>query len=49
MDIGARILETTVCGDTSDAVAAVDLMSELETLDIIEIESAQIALDIFKV
>ena len=42
-------METTVCGDTSDVVAAVDLMSRLGTLDIIETELAQIALDVFKV
>ena len=43
------MLETIVCGDTSDAIAAVDLMSQLGTLDIIEIKLAQIALDIFQV
>ena len=49
MDIEARMLETTVCGDTSDPIAAVDLMSQLGTLDIIEMKLAQIALDIFQV
>ena len=46
LNIGYLILETAVGGDASDAV---DVTSQLGTLDIIEIELAWLALRIFKV
>ena len=46
LNIGYLILETAVGGDASDAV---DVTSQLGTLDIIEIELAWLVLRIFKV